>query len=192
MFNNSKLFVWCRCWNGLKRCVPSSCMVLSWSLCMCFSPHMFSAFFSYCFESMCFTYFSWCCSSEFDHPFELWIGFSSWAWSVMVVLELWTWSYATPFKLWSWSGIDPFDSIDYYSSWTSNLNYNYFWTWMLINYWSFLSFWALNLIGCPSSWTLNLNYCSSWTLILINYCFSWTLSLISCSFWVLNFNCCSF
>ncbi len=107
-----------------------------------FTAHVFFAFFSYCFESMCFTYFSWCCSFELDCASELWTGSSSWAWSVVATLELWTWPYVFPLKLWNWSGIAPLDLIDYYSSWTLNLNCSYFWTWMLISY---CSFWVLEL-----------------------------------------------
>ncbi len=122
MLNNSKLFVWCKCWSGSReRCM---CFLRSFhDLRACVLCSLLLVFWRNFFAT-----FSWCYSSKLDHPLELWtwsivaplelgtlvatplelgawlvVLFKLWTWSVVVLLELWTWSFVILLKLWTWS-----------------------------------------------------------------------------------------
>ncbi len=178
MLSNTKLFVRCWCWSGPKRCMCFSCMIFSWSSCMCFLLCMcFSHFFLVALQvCMCWTYFFWCCLSKLDHPLELWtwlvaVTLELGTWSTTTFLEFWTWVLiATPFelqtlaivplKLRCWLDVAPLELRCWLAIVPLRL-----WTWIFIDTPSMLinrySFWALNLIGYRSSWALNFNCCSS-------------------------------
>ncbi len=187
MLSNSKLFVGCRCWNGLERCVCSSCMVLSWSLCVYSSPHMWFLHSSLIAMKVCVS---------FTFPSVVHLNLivllnlilllnlincgCSWALNLIICHSSWA------LKL-----------IRYYSSWLDRLllllnfepQLQLYLTWMLINYYSF---WALELwtwlVAPPLElWTstiVPLEF-GCW-LIVVFLEFDWLL------FWTLNFNCCSF
>ncbi len=195
MFSNSKLFVRCKCWNGLERCV-----CFSWSfpnLRTCVFHNLFLVLWRYFFA-----YFSWC-SFEFDCPLELWswlvvVPLKLWTWMVVIFLELqtlvdtplelgcwlvvaplelWSWSIITPLKLWTWMDVVPFELR---TSATIPLE---------LGCWSTNTPLALGTlvvfhgtIGTLISILLkkSINYYSSWAWNLINCWFSSIWNLINC------------